>query len=133
MNKYIIYLLIFGIGSLITFFSNEYFEDKIMGQNKKILGASNEERFFLPFPKDYQIISSNSDQRNSIIVISVKKPFTEIRDFYKEILRSKEYEKDYEYEKDNFIEIRYLKDLEDIKISITQEADNSLIEFNYHR
>ena len=52
--------------------------------------------------------------------------------FYKEILRSKEYENDYEYEKDNIIEFRYLKDSEDLKITITQEGENSLIEFNYH-
>lgn len=133
MNKYLIFLVIFTIGALVTLYSNEYFEDKIVGQNKKVLGASREERFFLPFPKDYDLVSSNSDQRNSVIVIAVKKPNTEIRDFYQEILRSKEYEKDYEYEKDNIIEFRYLKASEDIKITITQEVDNSLIEFNYHK
>jgi hypothetical protein len=116
----------------ITFYSNQYFEDKIMTQDKKILGISNEERFILPFPKEYETISSLRDQRNTKIIINVKKPASEIRDFYKEILRSKEYENDYEYEKDNIIEFRYLKDSEDLKITITQEGENSLIEFNYH-
>jgi hypothetical protein len=116
----------------VTFYSNQYFEDKILTQDKKILGISNEERFILPFPKEYETISSLRDQRNTKIIINVKKPASEIRDFYKEILRSKEYENDYEYEKDNIIEFRYLKDSEDLKITITQEGENSLIEFNYH-
>ncbi len=117
---------------LITFYSNQYFEDKIMSQDKKILGISSEERFILPFPKEYETISSLRDQRNTKIIINVKKPASEIRDFYKEILRSKDYENDYEYEKDNIIEFRYIKDSEDLKITITQEGENSLVEFNYH-
>jgi hypothetical protein len=118
---------------LLTYFSNEYFEDKIFGQNKKVLGINKEERFFLPYPKDYEVVSSTSDQRSTTVIINVLKPASEIRDFYKEILRSKEYEIDYEYEKDNVIEIRYLKDTEDLKITITQEGNSALVEFNYHK
>lgn len=129
-KKYLTFIILFVI--LATYFGNEYFEDKIFGSNKKVLGISKEERFFLPFPKEYQIISQSSDQRNTNIVLTVKKPANEIKDFYKEILRSKEYENDYEYEKDNLVELRYLKDSEDLKINITQEADNSIVEFNYH-
>jgi hypothetical protein len=132
MNKYFkvtvgLILLLF-----LTHVSNEYFEDKIQGQNKKILGISKEDRFFLPFPKDYNIVSSVTDQRNTKIIINVKKPSQEIKDFYKEILRSKEYENDYEYEKENIIELRYLKESEDLKITITQDGEFSLIEFNHY-
>lgn len=133
MNKIALFVGIFILGSLITFYSNEYFEDKIAGQNKKILGISKEERFFLPFPKEFQVVSSSSDQRTTNIVISVPKSFYEIRDFYKEILRSKGFENEYEYEKDNIIEFKYLKENEEIKITITQEGDLSLVEFNYHK
>jgi hypothetical protein len=133
MNKYALIIILFFIGSLVTYYSNEYFEDKIWNSDKKVLGIIKEERFFLPFPKEYQLVSSNSDQRNSVIVITVKKSYKEISEFYQEILRSKGYEKDYEYEKDNIIEFRYLKENEDLKISITQELDNSIVEFNYHK
>jgi len=132
MNKLLVIITVSLAVGLVTFYSNQYFEDKIMSQDKKILGISSEERFILPFPKEYETISSVRDQRNTKIIINVKKPASEIRDFYKEILRSKEYENDYEYEKDNIIEFRYLKDSEDLKITITQEGDSSLVEFNYH-
>ena len=118
---------------VIAHYSNEYFEDKIYGQNKKVLGASKEERFFLPFPKDYQLISTSSDQRNSNIIIVSTKPSSELKAFYKEILRSKDYQNDYEFEKDNIIEIRYLKEDEDLKITFTQEGKTSIVEFNYHK
>jgi hypothetical protein len=132
MNKLLVIIMVSLSVGLITFYSNQYFEDKIMSQDKKILGISSEERFILPFPKEYETISSLRDQRNTKIIINVKKPASEIRDFYKEILRSKDYENDYEYEKDNIIEFRYIKDSEDLKITITQEGENSLVEFNYH-
>lgn len=127
-------LILISIVSLagVTSYSNEYFEDKIFNQNKKILGISKEERFFLPFPKEYQLISTNSDQRNSNIIISTKKPAKEIAEYYKEILRSKEFENDYEFEKDNVIELRYFKDSEDLKIAVTQEGNETIVEFNYH-
>jgi len=117
---------------VITVYSNDYFEDKIFGENKKVLGVTKEDRFFLPFPKDYEIVSSTTDQRNTNIIITSQKSALELKDFYKEILRSKEYENDYEYEKDNLVEIRYLKDSEDIKITFTQEGPTTLVEFNYH-
>lgn len=132
MNKLLVIITVSLAVGLVTIYSNQYFEDKIMSQDKKILGISSEERFILPFPKEYENIFSVRDQRNTKIIINVKKPASEIRDFYKEILRSKEYENDYEYEKDNIIEFRYLKDSEDLKITITQEGDSSLVEFNYH-
>jgi hypothetical protein len=132
MNKNYLILIILFI-ALVTYFGNEYFEDKILGSNKKVLGISKEERFFLPFPKDYQIITQNSDQRNTNIVLTVKKSAIEIKEFYKEILRSKEYENDYDYEKDNIVELRYIKASEDLKITITQEAESSIVEFNYHK
>lgn len=132
MNKSLLIGLIIVFGILATFYSNEYFEDKILGQDKKVLGISKEERFFLPFPKNYLLISNIQDQRNTKIIISVDKPSFEIKNFYKEILRSKNYENDYEYEKDNISELRYIKEHEDLKISITQEGNTSLVEFNYH-
>lgn len=134
MSKKIIFLLLAIIAlGIITFYSNEYFEDKIYGQNKKVLGSSIEDRFFLPFPKDYQVISSSKEQRKTDFIINVPKPAIEIKDFYKEILRSKSYENDYEYEKDNVIELKYTKDSEEIKIVITEENQNSIVEFNYYK
>jgi hypothetical protein len=132
MNKILTIIMVSLTIGILTYISNQYFEDRIMGQDKKILGISSEERFFLPFPKEYVLLSSVKDQRNTKIIISVSKPAQEIKNFYKEILRSKEFENDYEYEKDNIIEIRYLKESEDLKITITQEGETSIIEFNYH-
>ena len=132
MNKIIIILGAFIVGLIATHLSNEYFEDKIYNENTKILGKFTENRFFLPFPKSYQLISSESDQRNTKIILETNISKKEISEFYKEILRSKDYEKDFEFEKDNTIELRYLKDSEDLKITITQDQGNSLIEFNYY-
>jgi len=132
MNQTIIAIAIL-LSILVSIFSNEYFEDKILGQNKKVLGISKEERFFLPLPKDFKIISTNSDQRNTNLIVEATKNATELRDFYKEILRSKGYENDYEYEKDNVSELRYIKESEDLKITVTQEGENTILEFNHHK
>jgi hypothetical protein len=116
----------------ISYRTTQYFEDKLNSNQTKVLGATQEKRFFLPLPKHYEEISREDNVRNTSLIIKTNKPITELRDFYKEILRSKNYQNDYEYEKDNLIEISYLNDKEEIKITLTQEGDESLIQFNHH-
>jgi hypothetical protein len=132
MNKVFLFTLFIIILGSATVLSNQYFEDKIGPLNPKVLGLEKEQRFFLPFPKDNDLISWTNELRKTKIIISVKKPAQELKEFYQEILRSKDYEKDYEYEKDNFIELRFIKEQEDLKITISQSDDISLVEFNYH-
>lgn len=116
----------------ISYRTTQYFEDKLNSNQTKVLGASQEKRFFLPLPKDYEEISREDNVRNTLLIVKSNKPIIELKDFYKEILRSKSYQNDYEYEKDNLIEISYLNEKEEIKITLTQEGDESLIQFNHH-
>ena len=116
----------------VSYRTNQYFEDKISANQIQVLGASTKKRFFLPLPENYEQISKSDEARTMDLIIKSNKNSSELKDFYKEILRSKGYENDYEYEKDNVSEIRYLNDKEDLKITFTQEGDSSIIEFNYH-
>jgi len=116
----------------VSYRTNQYFEDKISANHIQVLGASTEKRFFLPLPENHEQISKSDEARTTDLIIKSNKSSRELKDFYKEILRSKGYENDYEYEKDNVSEIRYLNDKEDLKITLTQEGDSSIIEFNYH-
>lgn len=117
----------------ISYRANQYFEDKLSDNHQnQVLGISRENRFFLPLPDKYEIITKDEESRSTKLIIKSSSPITELKDFYKEILRSKGYENDYEYDKDNISEIRYLSEKEDIKITFTQNEDYSLIEFNYH-
>ena len=116
----------------ISYRTSQYFEDKINPSDSKVLGIIQEPRFFLPLPDEYEVISRSDEARKTDLIVNVPKPAKELRDFYKEILRSKGYQNDYEYEKDNVIEIRYLNEKEDIKITFTQNNDNTLVEFAYN-
>ena len=116
----------------ISYRTTQYFEDKLGVTQNKVLGISQEKRFFLPLPKDSEEISREDEARNTKLIIKSKKPVSELKDFYKEILRSKNYQNDYEYEKDNIVEINYLNEKEEIKITLTQEGEFSLIEFDHH-
>ncbi len=116
----------------ISYRTTQYFEDKLNPTKNKVLGATLEKRFFLPLPKDSKEILREDEARNTKLIIKSQKPITELKDFYKEILRSKGFANDYEYEKDNLLEISYLNEKEEIKITFTQEGDESLIDFNYH-
>ena len=116
----------------ISYRTTQYFEDKLNPTKNKVLGATQEKRFFLPLPKDSKEILREDEARNTKLIIKSQKPITELKDFYKEILRSKGFANDYEYEKDNLLEISYLNEKEEIKITFTQEGDETLIDFNYH-
>jgi hypothetical protein len=116
----------------VSYRTNQYFEDKISANQIQVLGSSTEKRFFLPLPVDAEQISKSEEARTTDLILKSNKNSRELKDFYKEILRSKGYENDYEYEKDNISEIRYLNDKEDLKITFTQEGDSSIVEFNYH-
>ena len=116
----------------ISYRTSQYFEDKINPSDSKVLGIIQEPRFFLPLPDKYEVISRSDEARKTDLIVNVPKPAKELRDFYKDILRSKGYQNDYEYEKDNVIEIRYLNEKEDIKITFTQNNDNTLVEFAYN-
>lgn len=130
MNNLIIALVI----SLfwISYRTNQYFEDKINPSGSKVLGIVKEPRFFLPLPDKYELISRSDEARKIDLIINVPAAASEVKDFYKEILRSKGYQNDYEYEKDNVMEIRYLTEKEDIKITFTQNNDSTLVEFIYN-
>ena len=116
----------------VSYRTNQYFEDKISANQIQVLGSSTEKRFFLPLPADAEQISKSEEARTLDLILKSNKNSRDLKDFYKEILRSKGYENDYEYEKENVSEIRYLNDKEDLKITFTQEGDSSIIEFNYH-
>lgn len=116
----------------VTYRTSLVFENKVLGEQNEVLGASKEDRFFLPFPKDYEVVTQTKEPRFQNIIIKSNKPASELVAFYKEILRSKNFQNDYEYEKDNLREIRYLNEKEDVKITFTSENEITLIEFDYH-
>jgi hypothetical protein len=129
--KYVVLISLVSL-SVITYVSNQKFKENIQNVSQ-ILGEKQERRFFLPFPKDYQIISENNKARKTNIVLESTKTNKEIKDFYEEILRSKNYQKEYEYESENLIEFRYTTDSEDLIIKTTQLDGRSLTEFDYHK
>lgn len=118
--------------SVITFISNQKFKENIQNVSE-ILGEKQERRFFLPFPKDHKIISENYDVRKTSIVIESTKTNKEIKDFYEEILRSKNFQKEYEYESEGLVEFRYTTENEDLTIKTSQVDGFSLTEFEYHK
>lgn len=128
------YAVLFVFISLwVTYRTSLLFENKISSQKNEVLGASIKiDRFFLPFPKDHEIITQSKELRFTNIIIKTKKQASELVEFYKEILRSKNFQNDYEYEKENIREIRYISEKEDIKITLTSEGETTLVEFDYH-
>lgn len=128
--KYVLFISIISL-SIITYISNQKFKENIQNVSE-ILGQKEDRRFFLPFPKDHKIISQNKEVRKTNIVIESSKSNTEMKDFYEEILRSKNFQKEFEYESENLIEFRYTTDTEDLTIKATQLDGKSLTEFDYH-
>jgi len=128
--KYILIISVVSL-SIITYISNQKFKENFQNVSE-ILGEKQERRFFLPFPKDHQIISQNNEVRKTNIVIESSKSTLEIKEFYEEILKSKNFQKEYEYESENLIEFRYTTETEDLIIKTTQLEGKSLTEFEYH-
>lgn len=129
--KYVVLISLVSL-SIITYVSNQKFKENIQNVSE-ILGEKQERRFFLPFPKDHKIISENYDVRKTNIVIESAKTNKDIKDFYEEILRSKNYQKEYEYESEGLIEFRYTTENEDLVIKTSQVDGVSLTEFEYHK
>lgn len=129
--KYVVLISLVSL-SIITYVSNQKFKENIQNVSE-ILGEKQERRFFLPFPKDHKVISENYDVRKTNIVIESTKTNKEIKDFYEEILRSKNYQKEYEYESEGLIEFRYTTEKEDLVIKTSQVNEVSLTEFDYHK
>jgi hypothetical protein len=129
--KYVVIISIISL-SVITYISNQKFKENIQNVSE-ILGQKEERRFFLPFPKDHKIISENYDVRKTNIVIESAKTNQEIKEFYEEILRSKNYQKEYEYENEGLIEFRYTNEKEDLIIKSSQVDKVSLTEFDFHK
>ena len=129
--KYVVLISLVSL-SVITYVSNQKFKENIQNVSE-ILGEKQERRFFLPFPKDHKVISENYDVRKTNIVIESTKTNKEIKDFYEEILRSKNYQKEYEYESEGLIEFRYTTEKEDLVIKTSQVNEVSLTEFDYHK
>ncbi len=116
MNKIWIFLTISILW--IAFRSSQLFEGRF--QNPQEVKASYiEERFFLPFPKDANILTSAFEGEFKVIVIETIEKMPEIASFYEEILRSKNYEKEFYFDTPNSIEFQYSKGLENVSFTIS--------------
>ncbi len=112
----------------IFYRSNQYFEGSI-NNNPEVKSLTSHQRFFLPFPKNYEIISEYEESGYEYKIINTKNEISYLNSFYQEILRSKNYLKDYEYENDNVQEFKYSKDRNEITISLTKQKDGTSIIF----
>lgn len=128
MKKFILPIF---ISVLWVFYrSNQYFEGNI-NSNPQVKSLSNQKRFFLPFPKNYELINEYEESFQEIKIINTKEDISILNGFYQEILRSKNYLKDYEYENENTQEFKYSKDKEEITIILTKQTDGTSVMFKY--
>lgn len=112
----------------IFYRSNQYFEGSIY-QTPEVKSQSDSWRFFLPLPKNYEIISQERDSKEEILVLSTNDKKESLNFFYQEILRSKNYQKEYEYEEEGNLEIKYSKDKQEIVIIINEQKDTTSLIF----
>ena len=126
MNK-LYFLLIFAF-SWILFRSNQYFEDRL-NQAPEVKALTSPKRFFLPYPKNYEIISESEEQAQIVRVIKTSQDKRSLNSFYQEILRIKGYEKEYELENEDFIEFKYSKKNEEVIINLSSENNQTNIIF----
>ena len=126
MNK-LYFLLIFAF-SWILFRSNQYFEDRL-NQAPEVKALTSTKCFFLPYPKNYEIISETEEQSQVVRVIKTSQDKKSLNSFYQEILRIKGYEKEYELENEDFIEFKYSKKNEEVIINLSSENNQTNIIF----
>jgi hypothetical protein len=126
MNK-LYFLLIFAF-FWILFRSNQYFEDRL-NQAPEVKALTSTKRFFLPYPKNYEIISETEEQSQVVRVIKTSQDKKSLNSFYQEILRIKGYEKEYELENEDFIEFKYSKKNEEVIINLSSENNQTNIIF----
>jgi len=125
MKKFIIPIIITTVW--IFYRSNQYFEGKIYN-NPEVKSSYSEKRFFLPFPKNYELISEYEENGYEVKIINTSDDISTLNGFYQEILRSKNFLKDYEYESDNTQEFKYSKENYEINIILNkQEKGTSII------
>ena len=126
MNK--LYLLLIFAFFWILFRSNQYFEDRL-NQAPEVKALTSTKRFFLPYPKNYEIISESEEQSQVVRVIKTSQDKKSLNSFYQEILRIKGYEKEYELENEDFIEFKYSKKNEEVIINLSSENNQTNIIF----
>jgi len=126
MNK--LYLLLIFAFFWILFRSNQYFEDRL-NQAPEVKALTSTKRFFLPYPKNYEIISESEEQSQVVRVIKTTQDKKSLNSFYQEILRIKGYEKEYELENEDFIEFKYSKKNEEVIINLSSENNQTNIIF----
>lgn len=115
----------------IFYRSNQYFEGK-MYDTKEVKAVTSQKRFFLPLPKNYELISEYEENGFDIKIVNTNEDLTYLNSFYQEILRSKNFLKDYEYESENTQEFKYSKDHKEITIILNkQEKGTSIIFKNF--
>lgn len=117
--------------SWIFFRSNQYFEDR-MYLKPEVKGEESKQNFFLPFPKDFKLISESEEENYLILVGESNQNYKEIVTFYQEILRSKNYLKEYEFEDINSMEIKYSKNNKEIIITSNKIDNISNLIFKYN-
>lgn len=112
----------------IFYRSNQYFEGFI-NSSPEVKSSTSQNRFFLPFPKNYELVSEYDEEGFNYIIINSINDISYLNSFYQEILRSKNYLKDYEYENENVQEFKYSKDKSEITIILTKQSEVTSIIF----
>lgn len=128
MKKFILPITIAVIW--IFYRSNQYFEGNL-NSTPQVKSGVIQQRFFLPLPKNFELISEHEENGYQIKIINTKEDITYLNGFYQEILRSKNYLKDYEYESENNQEFKYSKDKNEITVIISKQADLTSVIFKY--
>ena len=126
MNK-LYFLLIFAF-SWILFRSNQYFEDRL-NQTPEVKSLTSTQRFFLPYPKNYELISELEEHNQKVRVVKTPEGKATLNSFYQEILRIKGYDKEYELENEEYIEFKYSKKNEEIIVNLSSENNHTNIIF----
>jgi len=128
MNKFILPIF---ISTLWLFYrSNQFFEGSI-NTTPEVKSFVFQKKFFLPFPKNYELVSEYEEYYQEIKIIKTDADISFLNGFYQEILRSKNFKKDYEYENDNLQEFKYSNDKEEIIVTLTKQKDGTSIMFKH--
>jgi len=128
MKKFAVPFLISVIW--IFYRTNQFFEDQI-NSVPEVKSSTIQNKFFLPYPKNYELINEYEENYQEIKIIKTNSDIGYLNGFYQEILRSKNFAKDYEYENEEIQEFKYSKENQEITIILTKQKDGTSIMFRH--
>ena len=114
----------------IFYRSNQYFEDK-MYYTPQVKAVTSQVSFFLPYPKNFELISEYQEKGYEVKIINTVEDISSLNSFYQEILRSKNFQKDFEYENENSQEFKYSKEREEINIILNRQDKGTSVIFRH--